>query len=630
MLRELNGALDFGVFLRDDKESYKTAQNSVTAGGRDLKQTRFEENLNLYGRASVYHPNFLDLDFDTTLGIYQSRYSGDFSETDQGSIDEYDISAYLLKEKPLNARFFTTRQNYEIDREFLEAMDVELETYGSEVHYLGGWYNLNLLVRSLDTKEDSSEYYRKRTEDTGEFRFETIGDRLIETDFRYTRRMTTDDYTISTDLDYDDLILNNNLNYGNISGRSYISYYRISEDFESDTFIIIENFDVTHSDTLQTFYNYNFNRYDTGRGDFTSNINYVEGGLRHQLYESLRTTFSFELSHTDDDNYEERYYAPNLSLAYTKDVPLGRFSAVYDGFWRRTDTETKSSGNEAGVRRVFSEPAVLRDFTWTVLKNTNIILDSVVVRDEGGALLVEDIDYELIQSGSLTEIRRALGTSLPNPVTVLVDYDFIGSPDLDYDTVGQMIDLRYDLTEFVSLFYNNTTVEQRNIEGDTDYYMAGSLNDTKRRSFGSEMRWRWFDFFTEWEKDSSDINPYTARRVKGNFSISPTRTSFLTLSADRSTIDYEGQRGTEKFTSARLSFHTALSQYMNTDVRIEFFKDDGFDSDEELWKYSCDLNYRFRLLEFEFKGSYIDRQETYQDREFLRLDFRIIRHFSIL
>jgi hypothetical protein len=213
---------------------------------------------------------------------------------------------------------------------------------------------------------------------------------------------------------------------------------------------------------------------------------------------------------------------------------------------------------------------------------------------------------------------------------VLVDYDYIGTPDLDYDTVGQMVDLRYDLTEFVSLFYNNTTVEQKNIKGDTDYYLAGSLNDTKRRSFGSEMRWRWFDFFTEWEKDSSDINPYTARRVKSNFSISPTRASLLTLSADRTTIDYEGERGTEKFTSARVSFHTALSQYMETDVRIEFFKDDGFDSDEELWKYSCDLNYSFRLLEFEFKGSYIDRQETYQDREFLRLDFRVIRHFSIL
>ena len=121
---------------------------------------------------------------------------------------------------------------------------------------------------------------------------------------------------------------------------------------------IIENFDITHSDTLQTFYNFNFNRYDTGRGDFTSNIYYGEGGLRHQLYESLRTTLSAELSHTDDDNYEELYYAPNLSLAYTKQVPLGRFSAVYDAFWRRTETDTKGTR----IRRVFSEPAVLQDF----------------------------------------------------------------------------------------------------------------------------------------------------------------------------------------------------------------------------------------------------------------------------
>ncbi len=622
MLRELNGALDFGVFLRDDKESYKTAENSITAGGRDLKETRFEEKLNLYGRASVYHPNFIDLDFDTTLGISQTRYSGDFSKTDQDSIDEYDISAYLLKEKPLNARFFTTRQNYEVDREFLEAMDVQLETYGGEVRYLGDGYNLNLLVQSLDTKEDSSEYYRKRSEDTAELRFETIGDRLIETDFRYTRRMTTDDYNISTDLDYDDLVLTNTLNYGNISGRSYISYYRISEDFESDTLMIIENFDVTHSDTLQTFYNYNFNLYDSGRGDFTSNINFGKVGLRHQLYESLRTTLSAELSHTDDDNYRELYYGPNLSLAYTKEVPLGRFSAGYDVFWRRTESDTK------GNRHV-SELYVLQDSTWVPLKNTNVILESVVVRRESGSLLTEGTDYELRQSGSLTEIRRDLSL-LPNPTTVRVDYDYRVSPYLDYDTVGQMVDLRYDLTEFVSLFYNHATVDQRNIKEDLSEPIGGSLNDTKRRSFGSEMRWRWFDFLTEWEKDSSDINPYKARRVKSNFSIRTTRASVLSLSAGRSVIDYEDERGTEKFTNARVSLNTAVSQYMNADVRIEFFKDDGYDSDEELWKYSFDLNYRFRLLEFEFKGSYIDRQETFQDREFLRMEFRIIRHFSIL
>ncbi len=621
MLRELNGALDFGVSLRDDKESYKTAQNSVTAGGRDLKETRFEEKLNLYGRASVYHPNFLDIDFDTTLGISQTRYSGDFSKTDQNSIDEYDISAYLLKEKPLNARFFTTRQNYEVDREFLEAMDIQLETYGSEVRYLGDGYNLNLLVRSLDTEEDAFDYHRKRTEDTAELRFETFGDRLIESDFRYIRRMTNDDYITSTDLDYDDLILINTLDYGNISGRSNVSYYRISGDYESDTFMIIENFDVTHSDTLQTFYNYNFNLYDSGRGDFTSKIHYYELGLRHQLYESLRTTLSAELSHTDDDNYKERYYAPHLSLAYTKDVPLGRFSAVYDTFWRKTESESE------GIRHV-SEPYVLQDLTWVPLRNTNVIEGSVKVRDAGGLPLELNVDYELRQSGSLTEIRRDL--SLPNPTAVRVDYDYLGSPDLDYDTVGQMIDLRYDLTAFVSLFYNNTTIEQKNIKEDTSDFMAGSLNDTKRRSFGSEMRWRWFDFSTEWEKDSSDINPYKARRVNSNFSISPTRATLLTLSADRSTIDYEDERGTEKFTSARVSFHTAVSRDMNADVRIEYFKDDGYDSDEKLWKYSFDLNYRFRLLEFEFKGSYVDRQETFQDREFLRMEFRIIRYFSIL
>jgi hypothetical protein len=503
-------------------------------------------------------------------------------------------------------------------------LDVELQTYGGEVRYLAEGYHLNFGMKSIDTEEDAPDYNRKRSEDVAEFRFATLGDRLIDSDFRYTRRVTTDELSISTDLDYDDLILTNTLEYGNISGRSYISYYRVTGDYESDNFMIMENVDVTHSDTLQTFYDYNYSRYDTGGGDFTSNINYGKVGFRHQLYVSLRTRFYAEVSHTDDDAYRELYYAPNLSLAYTKEVPFGRVSAAYDGYWRKTESETKGS---SGSRRVFAEPHVLQDGTRTFLDNINVILESVVVRDESGTLLVENFDYELRQSGSVTEIRRV---NLPNNTLVLVDYAYLAPNDLDYDTVGNMIDLRYDLTEFVSLFYNNTSVEQKNISGDTSGFAAGSLTDTKRRIYGSELRWKWFDFLTEWEKDSSDVNPYKATRVRGNFSISPTRASSLTLSANRSKIRYQDERGTEKFTSAYLNFNSSVARYMNAEVRVEFMKDDGYYYDEKAWKYSFDLHSRFRLLDLEFKTEYVDRQETWKDREALRLEFRVIRYFSIL
>jgi hypothetical protein len=395
--------------------------------------------------------------------------------------------------------------------------------------------------------------------------------------------------------------------------------------------MIMENVEVTHSDTLQTFYNYNYSRYDTGGGDFTSNINYGQLGLRHQLYESLRTRLSAEVSHTDDDSYRELYYQPNLSLAYTKKVPFGRFSAVYDSFWRKTESESKSSATGADIRRVFSEPHVLQSSSWTSLDNINVDNGTVVVWDEGRTTIYDvGIDYELRQNGIRTEIRSLNTPRLPDNSNVLVDYSYLGSPDLDYDTVGQLIDLRYDLTEFVSLFYNHTSVKQKNIEGETSSFIAGSLTDTKRQSYGAELRWKWFDFFTEWEKDSSDVTPYKAWRLRGDFSISPTRASSLTLSANRSTIRYQDERGTEEFTSTRVSFDTAIARNINAAVNIEFVKDDGFYYDEELWKYSFDLNSRFRLLDFEVKGVYVDRQETYQDREVLRLEFRVIRHFSIL
>ena len=92
-LEELNGALDFSFLFNDDKETYKGGD----AGSRKQKHVRFEESLNLFGRASVYHPNFLEIEFDTTLGIYQSSYTGDNSKSEQGSLNEYDFGINLFK-----------------------------------------------------------------------------------------------------------------------------------------------------------------------------------------------------------------------------------------------------------------------------------------------------------------------------------------------------------------------------------------------------------------------------------------------------------------------------------------------------------------------------------------------------
>lgn len=629
MLQELNGFLDFGFLYEDDKDYSE-------GGGRQRKHSRFEESLNLFGRASVYHPNLLEIEFDTKLGFYQSSYTGDNSRSEQGSPNEYDVRISLLKEKPLNARLFASQQDYDISRQFLDSLNVQQESSGAHVNYFGGSYALYFKMQTLESEEDASDYRRERSEDSANFGFQTFTGGALETDFKFDHREITDRSIPGRSLpdastgipsrnDYDDIVLTNTLHYGNIRGTSNISYYKISGDFESDTLLVTENLGINHSDTLQTFLNYNFSKYESGESGFTSITNNGIIGVHHQLYESLRTKLSLELNRTDDDDYLEEYYEPKLNLAYNKKVPFGQFFAVYNTYWRRTTSESNNS--EEDGRQVVNEPHVLITGVTTYLDNTYVILESVVVRDENGILLVEDVDYELIQSGILTEIRRV---NLPNGSRVLVDYRYLAPSDLEYDTVGNVLDLRYDLTAFVSLFYNNFSSVNKNVTGDSSDLTSGTLADRKRETYGVELRWKWFDFTTQYEDDSSDINPYEAWRAFGNFRTNVNNFSFLTISANRSEVDYEDERGTEEFNSAFAALNTVFTHNINAQFSLEYLRDDGYSRDEEMWKFNFDLFARFRQLDLEFTGEYFDRQESKSGREELRLELRIIRHFSVL
>lgn len=612
-LRELSGALDFRLeYEGDEEEGFgKTFER---------KETRFEERLDLKARGSIYHSNFLEFDLNTSFGLRQQLFRGDVSDNKYTYPYEYNINLNFLRQKPYGFTLFANRSSNPIGREFFETIDVDSDSYGGAFRYQNKLFPMTLLLMNQSTKEDSRDFKRDRTERTADFRVSNKLDSILESQFRYVYKDLIEELPTKQEVTSHDYSLNSTLGYGKIRGFSNISYLKQSGFYDMDQFRVVENFYINHTKTFTTLYNYNFSYFDTE--NFRSNLNQGSIGFRKTFYESLIAEVKGEMSLTDATDFKETFYGPNVSLSYRKKVPGGVLSAGYRFFYRRTDREA-----EAGVIKIFGERIVLSDSQRTFLANPNVILSSVVVRDTFGVLLTLNVDYRLLQSGILTEIQRV---ALPDNTAVVVDYEFSSPRSLEYDTLSNGVNLRYDFQRFIALYYNYLNTQQKEISDRHISETTQTLYDTEKNLFGAEWKWRWFNVVGEYEDDNSELNPLTAWRIRGNFSISPTGYSLLSLNAHHGRTDYERDRRTVTIDSAEALLNLRLASFIEGMFGVGYLREKGREIDTRAWKFKGDLKSKFRSIELRLQSEYLKRQEMVQNRDEIIVKFKLIRYFNIL
>jgi len=612
-LRELSGALDFRLEYEEDQEEGfgKTYER---------RETRFEERLGLKARGSIYHSNFLEFDLNTSFGLRQQLFHGDLSDHKYTYPYEYNINLNFLRQKPYGFNLFANRSSNPIGREFFETIDVDSDSYGGAFRYQNKLFPMTLLLMNQRTKEDSRDFKRDRTERTADFRISNKLDGILESQFRYVYKDLIEEVPTKQEVSSHDFRLNSTLDYSKIRGFSNISFLKTSGFFETDQLRVTENFYVNHSKTFTTLYNYNFSYFDTE--NFRSNLNQGSIGFRQTFYESLIAEVKGEMSLTDATDFKETFYGPNVSLSYRKKVPGGVLSAGYHFLYRRTDREA-----EAGVIKIFGERIVLSDSQRTFLANPNVILSSVIVRDTFGVLLTLDVDYRLLPSGILTEIQRL---ALPDNTTVLVDYEFSSPRSLEYDTLSNGVNLRYDFQRLFALYYNYLNTQQKEISDRHISETTHTLYGTEKSLYGAELKWRWFNVVGEYEDDNSELNPYTAWRIRGHFSISPTGYSLLSLNANHGRTEYERDRRTVTINSAEALLNLRLTSFIEGMFGVGYLREKGREIDTRAWKFKGDLKSKFRSIELRLQSEYLKRQEMTQNRNEIIVKFKLIRYFNIL
>jgi hypothetical protein len=303
-------------------------------------------------------------------------------------------------------------------------------------------------------------------------------------------------------------------------------------------------------------------------------------------------------------------------------VPGGVLTAGYNFSYRVTDDKA-----EAGRLRVAGEKIVLSDSQKTFLAHPNVILSSVIVRDTFGAILTLNVDYRLIPSGTQTEIQRV---ALPDNTTVLVDYDYASPLKLNYYTLTNGVNLRYDFKHLFSLYYNYLSIQQHETSGTREPKAISPLHNTLKSLYGGELRWQGFFVTGEYEKDSSDLNPFTAYRVRGTFSISPTYYLLFGLSGGHSRTEYERDRNTVTLEGVDATVNLRLTPFLDATLNGGYLRQKGRGIDSEAWRYRGELKSKFRSVELRLWIEYVDRQDITQSRNDFLIEFKLLRYFNVL
>ena len=144
----------------------------------------------------------------------------------------------------------------------------------------------------------------------------------------------------------------------------------------------------------------------------------IESGLSHQLFESLNTGVRYEHSKSDQSNYIETRDKAGLDLKYNKKIPNGKILMSYN--YSKEYQTIQTPGKSTEVRR---EEYILQDNEIILLRNQNIDIQSIVVRDVLGNTIYQPLlDYILIDRSPYIEIIRVPGGLIPNNATVYIDY----------------------------------------------------------------------------------------------------------------------------------------------------------------------------------------------------------------
>ncbi|MDR3378033.1 MAG: hypothetical protein P4M10_05060 [Verrucomicrobiae bacterium] len=538
----------------------------------------------LKGSGSVYHPNLLAFDFDGQLGWGLNQMSTTSPGYKQ-SINEYDVldrylvEVNLLQEKPLNASFFASQDHTYRDYGSFDTFTVDRTEYGGRINWNSGNFSVNTDFGYRDESDtglvDSSE--------------------VQETYFNFLgiNKRKSGQTTVTARWD----LFDNILNVGSVTSQSESVGIADSETFGSreqitaatgvsyghaeyagqltDTLNATENVNANLAPNLDSFLIFDFQHDQL----HPSSESYLQSscGLRHQLYESLTSTFDVHGSYQDNSaggsSGTSDLYGVGLSENYVKRLQSWGHLSIGGSIVGDQQDDSSTGGTVSSIdeaHRLYLPTSA--QYRPVYLNHPEVIAGTIQVT-ANNQLLVEGTDYDVVSSGDLTEIRlivpasshlqTLLGTS--DNLSVSVSYESNSGLNASYESLTSNFEIRLDLFGQFGI-YGRVNWQDNNAPSTV---LTQTLTDLVS---GVDYKWRWLRTGAEYEDYDSNFSKYDALRFFQSMDFSLERRSTLGINLNETYYHYpaSGDQTVYQFvTRYSVQLWSGLSCYVQGGAALE-------------------------------------------------------------
>ncbi len=597
------------------------ADYKVDRDGRIREESRnlFAPGLQLANRGFIYHPRLVTFNVSGDLAWSRLRESENFTGFDQRTnswLNSYSMRFAFLQKRRFHFDFQQDRQHSRVrvtdtrntnvlDRKQVLSAFWRQGTIPVEFRRETGVRSTTGLISSKETRNVSrilSRYAKSRTHvgevslrrsrienkdyDYFNTRYEAhVDERFIRPNWmggarlRWWRLDTQNDRTEST--------------RGSVSARRDLIYgFRTSGNIEAERY----RGSATREDRID------------GRAS-----------LAHQLYSSLDTELSLQLARSTPVDGRLRTIDGRFETRYRKRIPYGRLNIA--GSIRRLDRDTNADDVEVTVVELVIRFGQADDF---LFEEADIITGSVSLLDSTGTIVyAPGSDYEVVQIGRATFLRRRSDGRIAPDASVRVNYRYLAG--MDVREVSNIVTGSSRITTDVGLYAKIVKSRRRPIDP-TSEERIGLIESTNQTVGAGLRRKSWGADWEEARYDGEPI-PWKRTRIVGRLSGGIFRRLRWSARADRGWNEFPDQGDRFDFGGAEASL-TANYYFGRTTLTGRFNRQETESGEVERWRAGFITVLRLRVGQITLEGfeGEIHSEATGGERDrslVLRIDRRI-------
>jgi hypothetical protein len=597
-------------YLRDDNER-------LSGSGSDTSEYGiiWSESLRINTTSYVYHPAFLNIDFDFGPTFLQQQFNTSSEEEDlKQSLLDYSARLNFLDRKRYPFSIFANRSHPKVTTGLSGRIITPTDRYGLNWRLSSPKNKIGVHLDIVHEDSNGSGFGSVIDEDVDRRSIKIeksfAGNGLLSIDHSFLDRKSASGslgLPISESRIRQQSTLVNARNAFGANDQLSINHSlnRLKQDNEAVASSEVVDYRYSgsailrYSDSLSSFANLLMTKTDRAESDLR-NFDF-SGGVQHRLSDYASYGISFDVGESNKSGFEQGRVGARGSINYSRKVRFG--SVSLGGFVRNARTDQRSAVDTVGV---FDEPVVLNDTTPAELINEFVVDNSVVVSNIAQTqVYVEGLDYRLIRIGTVTSIQRLVPSNIFDGETVLVDYEYEASGTAEYETLsaglnGGVTFLKY-FNARMSLSDSRTNISSGALNQPT--------NDQRRIEFNvgadipTDTGWNLGGYFRYTDVDE-EISPQVGSQLE--LRASTDVFGFMALSLAGGLTQLDNQQSTEDVNG--ISYRLGLSGRLWRGLRMRYdgsyISDSGGSLPRKRLQHRFDTFWNYRQLQFAFRAVY--------------------------